>query len=400
MKIEILIGQDDPIIFPLNKNKVVIGAGDNCDVILPSEIVSRKHLVVYSEDDKFYVSDQGSRNGSFINDERLVPGQKVEFTSYFPVRLGDDVLISLITDDEISGNTEGKKIESFSPPLKSSLNEPVGKISPRSDSTEVVSLKALSSVSTQKLVLEKKIQKDKKAKKKQSKKNKINYSLYLIPVLVLVVAGWFHHQQKEEELALELINKQEIEIKKKKRKRIPPVVKEIVAEVKPEILDYEKILSAYEKESCLSDLEKQFCEFLDRDKNHIIKVIESDNFLNIFIDVRKSESDMKTYFDYENTKDTNPVTQEIFLQVKKIQPLFYLIKFYPLEKALPVGLKGSINFIFMDTQIEPHQIFSVFMATPKAFNDMKNFLMDSHLKYIKTNGTTSVSFIDNYFKFY
>src|SRR5690606_19797388 len=100
MRLEILVGSDDPIIYPINSAKMTLGSAETCDVIISAEGISRRHLTVIAEDDQYFVIDQGSTNGSFINEERLVPGRRVEFTSFFPVRLGDNTLLSLISDDE------------------------------------------------------------------------------------------------------------------------------------------------------------------------------------------------------------------------------------------------------------------------------------------------------------
>src|SRR5665647_2055045 len=100
MRIEILLGSDDPIIYPLNKPKLIIGSDPACDIVIPGVSVSRKHLVIETERDTFYAIDQGSSNGSYLNEERLVPGRKVEFTSFFPIRLGDNILITLLSNEE------------------------------------------------------------------------------------------------------------------------------------------------------------------------------------------------------------------------------------------------------------------------------------------------------------
>lgn len=101
MKIEILIGEDGPLFYPLNRPKIMTGSADSCDLVIASEGISRKHLQIIIEDDNVYLIDQGSTNGSFVNEERLVPGRRIEFTSFFPVRMGHNVLMTLISDDEI-----------------------------------------------------------------------------------------------------------------------------------------------------------------------------------------------------------------------------------------------------------------------------------------------------------
>lgn len=100
MKIEVAIEGREPYSHPLNKEKTVIGSGDESDLVLKIKGISRKHVIVIMEEDRFYVTDQGSAGGTFINEEQLVPGQRAEFTSFFPIRLGEYVTLSLLSDEE------------------------------------------------------------------------------------------------------------------------------------------------------------------------------------------------------------------------------------------------------------------------------------------------------------
>ena len=55
----------------------VIGKdGERVDKIIREQSVSRVHLKVYNQGDDYYVEDQNSTNGTFINDEMLDPFQK------------------------------------------------------------------------------------------------------------------------------------------------------------------------------------------------------------------------------------------------------------------------------------------------------------------------------------
>lgn len=137
-----MVGNDDPVVFPLNSSKVTIGSADSADVVINADGVSRKHVTVLTEGDTYYVVDQGSTNGTYINEERLVPGRKVEFTSFFPVRMGDNVLVTLISDEE------GSEPIRIDVPVKEKPSD-----TSRHDSTTVISLKELTQAGkTEKLV--------------------------------------------------------------------------------------------------------------------------------------------------------------------------------------------------------------------------------------------------------
>ncbi len=100
MRIEVAIEGQEPTVHRLNKEKTLLGSSAECDVVVDAEGISRKHLIIVAQEDQFYVLDQGSKNGTFINEDRLVPGQRAEFTSFFPVRLGGLVVVSLLSDEE------------------------------------------------------------------------------------------------------------------------------------------------------------------------------------------------------------------------------------------------------------------------------------------------------------
>jgi hypothetical protein len=50
---------------------VVIGRGEDCAVILDDPLVSRRHATVVKLESDLWVSDLGSRNGVFVNEERV-----------------------------------------------------------------------------------------------------------------------------------------------------------------------------------------------------------------------------------------------------------------------------------------------------------------------------------------
>ena len=100
MKLEINVEGQEPLFHKIKSQKTLIGSGTDCDVVLQADGISRKHAVIHADGDQFFVIDQGSTNGSFINEERLTPGSKASFTSFFPVKLGFHVTITLMDDDD------------------------------------------------------------------------------------------------------------------------------------------------------------------------------------------------------------------------------------------------------------------------------------------------------------
>ncbi len=54
---------------------LVLGRDPKCDIVVPTRQVSRRHARVYPEGRDVWVEDLGSKNGTFVNGERLKPGK-------------------------------------------------------------------------------------------------------------------------------------------------------------------------------------------------------------------------------------------------------------------------------------------------------------------------------------
>ncbi len=92
VKVEVA-GQFKEYVF--NKNQITIGSSSFCDIQVPSAGISNSHLVVTKIGPYFYVQDQGSAYGSFILTNKLTPGEKYQFATYFPVRIADGISVHL-----------------------------------------------------------------------------------------------------------------------------------------------------------------------------------------------------------------------------------------------------------------------------------------------------------------
>ena len=61
-------------IFPL-EGETTIGRSPDCGIFLDDVTVSRKHAVVVERDNGFFIEDQGSLNGTFVNRKRVESAQ-------------------------------------------------------------------------------------------------------------------------------------------------------------------------------------------------------------------------------------------------------------------------------------------------------------------------------------
>ncbi len=81
-----LVRQGSPATrYAIDRDRAIIGRNSDCDVPLDVAAVSRRHAAIVRERDNFFVEDLESRNGTFLNDERVVKRA--------PLRDGDKLLI-------------------------------------------------------------------------------------------------------------------------------------------------------------------------------------------------------------------------------------------------------------------------------------------------------------------
>ena len=60
------------------------------DLVIPfNKMISRKHCRIMNSGGLYYISDEGSANGTFVNGVRLNPGQKTQINRGDVIRLAD-----------------------------------------------------------------------------------------------------------------------------------------------------------------------------------------------------------------------------------------------------------------------------------------------------------------------
>jgi pSer/pThr/pTyr-binding forkhead associated (FHA) protein len=65
--------------------RTVIGRSPDCEVFLDDVTVSRRHAVLVEEDGRFWIEDQGSLNGTFVNHARV---DRIELENGDEVQIG------------------------------------------------------------------------------------------------------------------------------------------------------------------------------------------------------------------------------------------------------------------------------------------------------------------------
>lgn len=91
----------------VDADEALVGREANCNVMVSHPSVSRRHALLKRKQDVFFVVDQGSANGTFVDSRRIVDaalkeGSILRFGSAsFRVEVRDDVPAESITEDEL-----------------------------------------------------------------------------------------------------------------------------------------------------------------------------------------------------------------------------------------------------------------------------------------------------------
>jgi len=71
LKLVVLAGAKEGLEIPLKKEKFLIGRAKECALRAGSEAISRQHCAITRHANHYTVKDLGSRNGTYVNDQRI-----------------------------------------------------------------------------------------------------------------------------------------------------------------------------------------------------------------------------------------------------------------------------------------------------------------------------------------
>ena len=77
-KMSLLLGRKTMQVFDLDQSSIVVGRGEDTDILIDNPSMSRRHAEFRQEGDGWLVEDLGSSNGTFIGGERLEGPRAVE----------------------------------------------------------------------------------------------------------------------------------------------------------------------------------------------------------------------------------------------------------------------------------------------------------------------------------
>ncbi len=96
VKLKVLAGKNSGKELPVPVKRFLIGRGDDCHMRPKSEAISRNHcaILINEDDDEVIIRDLNSRNGTYLNGERLAADQSLESGDHLQIgRLEFEVMI-------------------------------------------------------------------------------------------------------------------------------------------------------------------------------------------------------------------------------------------------------------------------------------------------------------------
>jgi pSer/pThr/pTyr-binding forkhead associated (FHA) protein len=92
MRVFVTTGADIDKPFDFNAEVISVGRSTDNDIQLHDQFASHNHLKIYRKDEKWYLQDLNSRNGTFVNGKRVIPGERFEVSEGFSIVVGMSVL--------------------------------------------------------------------------------------------------------------------------------------------------------------------------------------------------------------------------------------------------------------------------------------------------------------------
>lgn len=394
MRIEILVDGEDPKIYPLDRPKIVVGSHESCDISINHTSISRKHLVIVVKDEKFFVADQGSMNGSYINEHRLVPGSSTEFTSFFPVRLGDNVLVTLLSDEDAQELGPDSDYNT-----KSDSDSPIP-----NESTKMISLKDLHKSNTSDLVKKRTetITKRRTTPKKVIPEKKKAQNSNILPIFIILILGGASYYQfvvrSNDEEIVNGLAKEAVVVE------VPVIDNSPIKRVaEGEYPSSEIILNAHKNPKCTTDIEKYLCSTLPLIFQGKSGTILIDKNVVVVVEAAKFLADAKTYLKNPPTIEEGGTKETIDaynLDLGVILLMLWTNEHIPLGVKALEGLKDlNLTIAFVDFT-EPARFISAATFVPESFLRLRQKIEAKHFDDARKNGASEFAYAHEYLRFH
>ncbi|MCK5735367.1 MAG: FHA domain-containing protein [Spirochaetaceae bacterium] len=77
-------------------DEMTIGREKGNAIVVDDPLVSRVHCIVHRIRNSWYIEDAGSKNGTWINERRLLPGKSIRLEQRDIIKLGGRIVVELV----------------------------------------------------------------------------------------------------------------------------------------------------------------------------------------------------------------------------------------------------------------------------------------------------------------
>lgn len=91
-KLYIMSGQDKGLSFDLQNGINYLGRSPDCDIPVNDESISREHLKIVKEGNRYFIEDLKSANGTYVDGKEIKPGVALEVKEGLPISVGTSVI--------------------------------------------------------------------------------------------------------------------------------------------------------------------------------------------------------------------------------------------------------------------------------------------------------------------
>ena len=125
LKLVVLAGAKEGLEIPLKKEKFLIGRAKECALRAGSEAISRQHCAITRHESGYTVKDLGSRNGTYVNDQRI--------TAEVPLAAGNELRVGPLKFrvDTIAEKVETPAVPTAKSPLPANPAVPLANGAPK-----------------------------------------------------------------------------------------------------------------------------------------------------------------------------------------------------------------------------------------------------------------------------
>jgi hypothetical protein len=93
LKLYILNGPQRGRSFDLETDTTLLGRSHENHIQIRDKGASRQHLKIHRKNGQFFVEDLNTSNGTLLNGERIIPGEKLEVGEGHPITIGKTLIV-------------------------------------------------------------------------------------------------------------------------------------------------------------------------------------------------------------------------------------------------------------------------------------------------------------------